>query len=70
MANVSGLEVVLEHGAKVYLACRSEEKGNATIEELKNLTGKSELYFLSLDLSSFASIKKCAEELKRCVSPL
>lgn len=58
------VRVVLEHDAKVYMACRSAEKAEATISELKKQTGKTELYFVPLDLSSFASIKKAAEELK------
>ena len=61
------MKVVLEHGAKVYMACRSAEKAEAAINELKKQTGKTELYFVALDLSSFASIKKAAEELKRYV---
>ncbi|THH29485.1 hypothetical protein EUX98_g4720 [Antrodiella citrinella] len=59
------VRVVLEHGARVYLACRSEEKGKAAVKELLDLTGKTELFLLSLDLSSFASIRNCADELKR-----
>ncbi|KAH8110191.1 NAD-binding protein [Phellopilus nigrolimitatus] len=57
-------KVVLAHGAKVYIACRSEEKADAAIKELKEATGKTELHFLKLDLSSFASIRKAAEEFK------
>ncbi|KAL5483641.1 RDH1_3 [Sanghuangporus weigelae] len=58
------VRVVLEHGAKVYVACRSEEKANAAIKELREQIGKDGLHFISLDLSSFASIKKAVEELK------
>lgn len=58
--------VVLAHNAKVYLACRSEEKANAAIADLKKVTGKDDIHFLPLDLSSFSSIKKSAEQFKRC----
>lgn len=57
--------VVLAHNAKVYLACRSEEKANSAIVDLKKVSGKEDIHFLSLDLSSFSSIKAAAEEFKR-----
>lgn len=66
--SLSGKEtarVVLAHNAKVYLACRSEEKANSAIADLKKVTGKEDIHFLSLDLSSFSSIKAAAEEFKR-----
>jgi len=56
--------VVLAHNAKVYLACRSEEKANSAIVDLKKATGKEDVHFLPLDLSSFSSIKKAAEDFK------
>ena len=34
------------------------------MEKLKEKTGKSDIHFLPLDLSSFESIRKAAEELK------
>lgn len=48
----------------MYIASRSKEKGEAAIERLKQKTGKSDIHFLELDLSSFESIRKAAEELK------
>lgn len=59
--------VVLEHNAKVYIACRSEERARAAIADLKEVTGKNDMHFLSLDLASFACIKNSAEEFKRSV---
>lgn len=35
--------VLLLKGAKVYAACRSEEKATAAINELKSLTGKNDI---------------------------
>lgn len=55
------VEALLEHNAKVYMACRSQEKADAAIQELKAKTGR-EAIFLHLDLSSLASVKKAAEE--------
>lgn len=59
--------MLLQHNAKVYLAARSKEKAEAAIEDLKKQTGK-EAIFLELDLASFSSIRKAADEFLRCVS--
>ena len=60
----------MAHGAKTYIACRSKEKAEAAMEKLKTKTGKSDIHFLQLDLSSFESIRKAAEELKEKESKL
>lgn len=53
-------------GAKVYLACRSEDKALAAIERIKeedHVDSKSgELVFLQLDLADLHSVKKAADE--------
>ena len=54
----------MSHGAKVYLAARSEERAKAAIAELISQTGKK-AYFLKLDLSSFDSIEAAAKEFSR-----
>ncbi|KAI0067968.1 NAD-P-binding protein [Artomyces pyxidatus] len=53
--------VLLIHGAKVYLAARSERKANDAIQELEEKTGKTAI-FLRLDLADLPSIRKTAEE--------
>jgi retinol dehydrogenase 12 len=55
---------LLQKGAKVYIAARSEEKTNNTIEELKEETGRDSVFFLSLDLSDLASVKTAVEEFR------
>ncbi|TFY52322.1 hypothetical protein EVJ58_g10085 [Rhodofomes roseus] len=55
------IKVLLQHNAKVYMASRSPQKAEAAIAELKEETGK-EAVFLELDLTSYASIHKAAEE--------
>ncbi len=55
------VKVLLQHNAKVYIAARSEEKAASAIASLKQETGK-DANFLTLDLSSLASIKKAAQE--------
>jgi retinol dehydrogenase-12 len=50
--------------AKVYVACRSEEKGIKAIESMKKTAPKSngELVFLSLDLADLAKVKAAAQK--------
>ena len=61
-----GLETVRElsqHGAKVYMASRSEDKAKAAIEQLQS-EKKVEVHYINLDLMKLSSAKKCAEEFK------
>ncbi|PFH48869.1 hypothetical protein AMATHDRAFT_148897 [Amanita thiersii Skay4041] len=53
-------KVLLSKNAKVYMVCRSEEKGNAAIEELFQETGKRGI-LLRLDLADLKSVKAGAE---------
>ena len=66
----SVLSRLLEHPSAstfdITVLVRSEEKANAAIADLKKVTGKDDIHFLPLDLSSFSSIKKSAEQFKRC----
>ncbi|KAF7309833.1 hypothetical protein MIND_00355200 [Mycena indigotica] len=57
------VRVLLNHGAKVYMASRSQEKAESAIVDLKQLTGK-EAIFLKLDLGDLKSVKVAAEELQ------
>ncbi|KAJ7176761.1 NAD(P)-binding protein [Mycena filopes] len=54
------VRALLQHNAKVYMACRSRVKADAAISELLLLTGK-EAIFLELDLSSLSSVKTATE---------
>ena len=54
----------MQHGAKVYLAARTERKALATIADLKEETDREAL-FLELDLTRLASVQKAAEEFLR-----
>ena len=58
-------QALLEHNARVYIASRSPEEAEQVVAELKSATGKRSLHFLSLDLSSFASIRTAAEDFCR-----
>ena len=50
-----------ERGAHVILACRSLDKTQPVLDEIKQLGGDAE--FIELDLASFESIRKAADEL-------
>jgi retinol dehydrogenase 12 len=56
-------QALSEHNAKVYMAARSEEKANAAIEKLKQVTGKDNVHFLKLDLGNLPSCAAAAREL-------
>ncbi|KAF7984335.1 hypothetical protein HWV62_15339 [Athelia sp. TMB] len=58
------VKVLLSHGATVYLAARSAEKGAAAIRELREATGREAL-FLQLDLADLRSVKAAAAEFIR-----
>ncbi|KAF8316061.1 NAD-binding protein [Clavulina sp. PMI_390] len=57
-------KVLLEHGGKVYIACRSLEKANSAAEELRkssnNAVGIVEV--IQLDLADLTSVKKAVDE--------
>ncbi|KAJ6618156.1 hypothetical protein B0H10DRAFT_2030840 [Mycena sp. CBHHK59/15] len=55
------VRALLEHNAKVYMACRSRAKADAVIAELRELTGK-EAVFLELDLADLASVRAATKE--------
>ncbi|KAA1474635.1 NAD-P-binding protein [Dentipellis sp. KUC8613] len=63
---VKTVEQLARHGAKVYLACRSEARALAAIGDIERtspaLKGQQRLIWLPLDLSSMHSAKKAAEE--------
>ncbi len=47
-------------GAHVFVACRSAERGQAAVNEIRAATGNANVEFLSLDLGDFASVRTCA----------
>jgi retinol dehydrogenase 12 len=52
-----------KRGAHVILACRSLDKTQPVIDELKRETGNDKIEFVALDLADLASVRRCAEEL-------
>jgi NAD(P)-dependent dehydrogenase (short-subunit alcohol dehydrogenase family) len=57
-------------GARVHLACRSEEAGRRTVEEIAAQTGNRNLELLSLDLGDLDSVRRCAEAFLATGEPL
>ena len=49
--------------AKVYIAGRSQEKGETAIAKLKEETGNENVHFLKLDLADIPSVVSAAKEL-------
>jgi retinol dehydrogenase 12 len=61
-------ETVARRGAKVFLACRSEEKARPTLEAIRAAGGKAE--FLALDLGSLAAVRASADAFLALGEPL
>lgn len=60
-----GKETALDlarRGAKVYLACRDQKKGEAARQQIIDETGNKNVFCKSLDLTSFASVRSFVEE--------
>ena len=68
-----GFETALdlfEKGAKVYVACRNEEKALNAINRIKAQGGTGELIYGHLDLASLSSVKKFSEKILKTESRL
>ena len=66
-ATVAGLA---RRGGRVYLACRSPEKGRAAVADIVAATGNEAVAFVLLDLADLASVRRCAEEFEALGEPL
>ena len=49
-------------GARVFLACRSEERTLPVVEEIRATTGNEQVFFKKLDLARITSIRAFAED--------
>ena len=50
-------------GAHVILACRSKDKTDPVIDEIKRITGNDKVEFIQLDLGDLASVRACAKAI-------
>jgi NAD(P)-dependent dehydrogenase (short-subunit alcohol dehydrogenase family) len=57
-------------GASVLLACRSQERGLRTVDEIAAETGSGRLELLALDLGDLTSVRTCAEAVLARNEPL
>ena len=52
-----------KRGAKVIIACRSQARGENALKDIRKESGSERVYLRLLDLASFASIRKFADEI-------
>jgi retinol dehydrogenase 12 len=57
-------------GGKVFVACRSAEKGRTAAAQIVAATGNDAVIFLPLDLADLASVRDCAAEFLARGEPL
>ncbi|XP_037837443.1 dehydrogenase/reductase SDR family member 13-like isoform X1 [Kryptolebias marmoratus] len=50
-----------KRGARVILACRSKQRGEAALQEIKRESGSNQVVFMQLDLGSLKSVRSFAE---------
>ncbi|KAF6731841.1 Retinol dehydrogenase 11 [Oryzias melastigma] len=50
-------------GARVILACRSESRGTAAVNEIRQITGNADVHLRLLDVSSMASVREFAKKI-------
>ncbi|KAM9005294.1 dehydrogenase/reductase SDR family member 13 [Sarcophilus harrisii] len=59
IGKMTALELA-QRGARVVLACRSKEKGEAAVYDIRKESGNNEVIFMMLDLSSLTSVRSFA----------
>jgi dehydrogenase/reductase SDR family protein 12 len=52
-----------ERGAEVFLLCRSEERGRAALQELREATGSLRLRFVAVDVAEPASVRAAVDAI-------
>jgi retinol dehydrogenase 12 len=57
-------------GARVHLACRSRDKGEAAVAALAEQAGSDRIGYLPLDLADLASVRRCAADFLARDEPL
>jgi retinol dehydrogenase 12 len=57
-------------GGRVYLACRSREKGEAAAAAIAAAAGSDQVQVLRLDLADLASVRQCAADFLALGEPL
>jgi retinol dehydrogenase 12 len=57
-------------GGRVFLACRSRQKGEAAVAQIAAATESDQVRFLPLDLADLASVRECARAFLALDEPL
>ena len=57
-------------GGRVYVACRSEDKGRKAVADIVSATGNDAVALLPLDLADLRSVRECAEQFLALGEPL
>lgn len=60
IGRVAALELA-QQGAHVFVACRSAERTQSVLDEIRSVPGSGALEFLPLDLGDLESVRRCAE---------
>ncbi len=60
IGRVAALELA-QQGAHVFAACRSAERAQSVLDEIRSVPGSGVLEFLPLDLGDLESVRLCAE---------
>jgi retinol dehydrogenase 12 len=63
-------EALARRGARVYVASRSADKGEAAVAGIKAASGGDSIWFLPLDLADLSSVRACAEAFLTRGEPL
>jgi len=63
-------EALARQGGRVYVACRSREKGQAAVAGIKAAAGTDAVWFVPLDLADLDSVRTCASEFLARGEPL
>jgi len=67
MGQATAALLAAEHGVKVYLMARSQDKGQAAVDYVNKLSGRRDAELVLCDLASLASIRNAAAQLTaRC----
>ena len=51
-------------GARVLIACRSQQKAEDAIARIEELNGPVDVSYVPLDLGDLASVRRCAKKLQ------
>ncbi|NNJ24311.1 SDR family oxidoreductase [Alienimonas chondri] len=69
-AGFEATKLLVSRGAKVVMLCRSPEKAEAAIDEIRRQFPEADVPFVRLDLGSLASVREAAAAVERTVSKI